>query len=77
MSDLMKISRLVNGDDFFKMRVEAACWSQNVDFTESVLKHVAADETVLSAASMDEYGTIDSSEVPDSAILAAVGSLAE
>jgi hypothetical protein len=74
MSNLMKMKRLVDGDDHFNWRVEAACWRAGVEFTPAVVRHVAANEDVLSAALMDEFGTIDSSPVTDEAILAAVQS---
>lgn len=72
MMNLMKIKRLVDGDDMFGWRVEAACWQVGVEYTKDVLKYVAADEDVLATTNLTPPDTIDSTEVPDGAILDAV-----
>lgn len=69
---LMKLQRLVNGDDLFKMRVEAACWMADVPFTDAILRHAAADVAVQDDTELDEHQTINSKGVPDSAIISAL-----
>lgn len=71
-SPLLKIARLVNGDDLFRMRVETACALTGQDFTPDLLLRVAATPDVNGAASVDVEGTVDSSTIPDEAITAAV-----
>ena len=75
-SKLMKMKRLVDGDDFFAGRVEAACWLEDVEYTHSVLLHVAGDDDVLASAKIADQtvDTIDSSEVLDEDIQNAVRS---
>lgn len=72
MSDLIKLKRLVDGDDRFAWRVEAACWLAELDFTRAVLTFVATDDAVQQATTVDEDLTVDSTAVPDAAIEAAV-----
>ena len=70
--NLMMMKRLVDGDDNFAGRVEAACWATGTEFNAQVLRAVAADADVQSGANLDEHLTIDSSGVSDEAIIAAV-----
>ena len=70
--NLMMLKRLVDGDDHFAGRVEAACWATGIEYNKEVLRAVAADEAVQDGASLDEHLTIDSSGVSDEAIIAAV-----
>ena len=70
--DLTMLKRLVDGDDLFAGRVEAACWATGNEYDVKVLRAVAADATVQEHATLDEHLTIDSSGVPDAAIIAAV-----
>lgn len=72
MTNLMMIKRLVDGDDYFVGRVEAACWVTGTEFTKEILRYVAADEAVQAGATLDEFMTIDSTNVQDEAILAAI-----
>ena len=70
--NLTMLQRLVKGDPDFAGRVEAASWVAGVEYTQALLRAVAADEAIQSAAELDEHLTIDSSGVSDDAIVAAV-----
>lgn len=72
MSDLLKTARLVNGDDQFRWRVEAACWQEGVTYTPEVLKTVAADPAVVAQAVLEDPDTISSAAIDDKAITDAV-----
>ena len=77
MSDLLKLKRLVDGDDLFAWRVEAACWQVDQEYTDSVLKFVASRPSILAEASLTPPDTIDSAPVQDATISAAVNEYKE
>lgn len=66
-SALLKVHRVVNGDDKFRARVEAACWSLAVVYEEFLVPFVARG--VIDAVSVDVLGTVDSNGVTDQQIL--------
>lgn len=72
MSNLLKTKRLVDGDDLFRWRVEAACWAAGVNESRAALIAVASDPAVLESAKLTPPDTIDSSDVSDEAIKNAV-----
>ncbi|MCI1962828.1 MAG: hypothetical protein LKJ18_01845 [Ancrocorticia sp.] len=69
-SDLFKIARAVDGDDFFAMRVRIACELQKITYNRDVLLTVAQE--VAGYITVDEAGTVDTSGVPDEAIISAL-----
>lgn len=77
MSDLMKIKRLVDGDNWFGGRVEAACWLHDVEYTPEVLKYVASQSAVLEGAVLKEIDAIYSEGITDKAIEDAIISYKE
>jgi len=69
-SNLFKIARAVDGDDFFAMRVKIACELNAVAYTRDVLLTVA--QAVADAITVDDAGTVSTSDVTDDAIIAAL-----
>ncbi len=73
MSNLLKAKRLADGDDYFRWRVEAACWAAGIEFTPAALRRAALNPEVLAKAQLATNGTIASTAVTDEAIIAAIG----
>ena len=75
MSDLLKIARAARGDDWFRERVQAACALADVAYDgERMLYHVA--QACVSAITVGDEQTVDTTGVPDEDIVQAVGSYA-
>ena len=72
MSDLMKIARAVDGDDWFCRRVQVACELAGVDYNRPTLLRVAQAVVGGITLSGDDGLTVDTSGVTDEAIIAAV-----
>lgn len=70
MSDLLKIARAVDGDDWFVTRVRIACDLQSVTYTRDVALRVA--QACASAITLDQFQTVDTTGVSDDQITAAV-----
>lgn len=71
MSDLLKIARAAKGDDWFRERVQAACILTDVPYDgERMLYYVA--QQVVTQITVDDQQTVDTSEVRDEDITAAV-----
>jgi hypothetical protein len=69
-SNLFKIARAVDGDDFFRMRVQIACELAGVEYSRDVLLTVA--QAVAEAITVDDAGTVSTSGVADEAIIGAL-----
>lgn len=69
-SNLFKIARAVDGDDFFAMRVKIACELGSIPYTREVLLTVA--QAVADAITVDDAGAVSTSGVTDDAIVAAM-----
>jgi hypothetical protein len=69
-SNLLKIARAVDGDDFFAMRVKISCELGDIPYTRDVLLTVA--QAVADAITVDDAGAVSTSGVTDEAIIAAL-----
>ena len=72
MSDLLKIVRAVDGDDWFCRRVQVACELAGVTYERTVLLRVTQAVTDGIVLSGEDGLTVDTSGVTDEAIIAAV-----
>jgi hypothetical protein len=70
--DLLKISRAVDGDNWFVNRIKIACRMSSVYFTDhlAIFVALAVQDDIL----VDENKTVDTSGVSDDDIIAAVKS---
>lgn len=70
MSDLLKIARAVDGDEWFSVRVKIACELGGVPYSRNVALRVA--RACTNNIDVDEFQRVDTSAVPDEDIEAAV-----
>ena len=70
MSDLLKIARAVDGDEWFPTRVRIACELAAVTYDRETLLRVA--RACIDHITVDEFQTVDTSGVADEEIIAAV-----
>ncbi len=65
-SNLLKVSRAVNGDDWFIERIKTACILQGVDYSERLAMQVA--HAVVDDIQVDAELTVTTTAVTDQAI---------
>ena len=72
-SNLFKIARAVDGDDFFRMRVQIACELAGAEYSRQQLLTVA--QAVVDGITVDDMGAVSTTGVTDEAIEQAIASL--
>ena len=73
MSDLLKIARAVDGDEWFPVRVKIACELAGVPYGRERLLQVASG--CVEEIQVDEFQRVDTTGVQDDTITAAVTAL--
>ena len=74
MSDLLKIARAVDGDEWFPVRVKIACELAGVTYDRETLLQLA--RACVEEIQVDEFQRVDTDGVQDDTITAAVTTLA-
>ena len=69
MSDLLKIARAVDGDEWFPVRVKIACELAGVPYDREVLLQVAC--ACVNEIQLDKFQRVDADGVRDATISAA------